>query len=220
MTIELRYSKDQRSAPVLDSGHITGLASVFGKLSRDLGGFVERVDNRAFSASQADGWPDVVARYNHDDRYLLGSTKSGTLQLSTNSDGLFYDVLAPSTRGDVLELVQRGDVTASSFAFVLNDDGDDWQLSTFGVPLRTLTSVSLRDIAPVVSPAYVDTSAAAVDSLAKRFSASHDEVRSLWDRREIKQLFKLADKPITLVDQVAWRYRALEAKKTSPVEYF
>ena len=44
-----------------DSAHITGYGSVFNKLSRKLGGFVERVNDRAFGASQGAGWPGVVA---------------------------------------------------------------------------------------------------------------------------------------------------------------
>ena len=58
---------------------IGGLAAVFNRPSHNLGTFVERVAPSFFNKSRADGWPGVIARYNHDDNYLLGATRSGTL---------------------------------------------------------------------------------------------------------------------------------------------
>ena len=48
--------------------------------------------------SRADGWPGVVCRYNHDDEFLLGTTRSGTLRLSIDETGLNYDVNVPECR--------------------------------------------------------------------------------------------------------------------------
>jgi HK97 family phage prohead protease len=189
-----------------DSRHIVGHAAVFGKLSRKLGGFVEKVDSRAFNESAAAGWKDVVCRFNHNDDFLLGTIQGGTLQLQTDSEGLFYDVVPPTFRKDIIELMERGDVTSSSFAFRTIDD--DWGLSDFNYPLRTLLTADLVDVAPVTTPAYPDATSAvrstngAIDSLARKFSADPVEIRNLLDAGNGAKLFKLTA-----------RYNSLAAKQ-------
>jgi HK97 family phage prohead protease len=204
---ERRYYKTLLEARALDAdgkpSHIIGYASSFGNLSRKLGGdFVERVMPTAFEAAQSEGWPDVVCRYNHKDDYLLGTTLGGTLQLMTDAVGLKYDVLVPEHRSDVMELVARGDVQYSSFAFRCIED--DWQESSFGYPMRSLHSLELIDVAPVQNPAYFDTTAkvgrsmdeleGAIRSLARFKSADPDEIRSMMEDGNLKKLFKKSKK--------------------------
>lgn len=163
---------------------IYGYAAAFGKLSRKLGGFVEQVDPVAFNEAKTAGWPEVVCRYNHRDDQLLGTTHARTLRLATDSTGLVYEVEPPKSRADVLEYVQRGDVRHSSFAFRVYPGGDEWGVSEFNYPMRTLTSVQLVDVAPVLDPAYPDATAGiralngAVQSLADWVQADVEEVRS------------------------------------------
>lgn len=183
--VEVRQAKDRR--------RIGGYAAVFNRLSQNLGGFVERVDAGAFNKSRGDGWPDVIARYNHDDNMLLGTTAAGTLGVQIDNTGLLYDVDPPQSRTDILELVERGDVRRSSFAFRVMADGDDWDLSDQGFPRRTLTSVQLVDVAPVNMPAYADTSAG-LRSLAEKMEADLDEVRSLAQANELRRFFVRTDR--------------------------
>jgi HK97 family phage prohead protease len=176
---------------------IGGYASVFNKQSRNLGGFVEVVNPTAFNKSRGDGWPDVVARFNHEDNMLLGTTGARTLQLSIDDWGLSYLVTPPQSRKDILELVERGDVSKSSFAFRAVED--DWSLTDQNFPLRTLIAVQLVDIAPVVSPAYADTdagvrTAAALRSLAEHLHASLEEVQKLAAENELRRFFVRTDK--------------------------
>jgi HK97 family phage prohead protease len=182
-------------------GHqrIGGYAAVFNRSSRNLGGFTEVVDPVAFNQSRGDNWPGVMARYNHTQ--LIGTTAAGTLQLRTDQYGLLYEVEPPRSLGHVLELVQRGDVTKSSFAF--RTISDDWQYED-GLPKRTLLGVHLVDVAPVDDPAYLDTSVGmrgmpategALRSLAERMSADLDEVRSLAAQNELRRFFVRTDKP-------------------------
>src|SRR5262245_15894758 len=49
-----------------DRPKIGGYAIVWNRLSQNLGGWVERTDPAATNKSRGDGWPDVLARYNHD----------------------------------------------------------------------------------------------------------------------------------------------------------
>jgi HK97 family phage prohead protease len=104
-----------------------------------------------------------MARAHHDTTQLLGTTAAGTLRLSTDSRGLWYEVDIPNTTAgrDVLALVERGDMSKSSFAFFTPKDGDNWSHTESGVVLRELVSVELVDVAPVAVPAYEATSVSA-----------------------------------------------------------
>lgn len=176
--------------------HIYGYAAAFNKLSRKLGGFVEQVSATAFNESRASGWPEVVCRYNHADDQLLGTTWARTLSLATDETGLAYDVIPPQARADVLEYVQRGDIKHSSFAFRVFPGGDEWGVSDFNYPMRTLLSVELVDVAPVLDPAYRDTSSAAravdgaVRSLADWVQGDPEEVRSRLTEGRAMEFFK------------------------------
>lgn len=189
--VELRDADDRRS--------IAGYGAVFNRLSRNLGGFVETVGTGAFNESRADGWPNVVARYNHDTNMLLGTVAGRTLELRVDDVGLWYDVTPPSARGDVHELVQRGDVRHSSFAFRVPRGGDDWSTTDQGYPQRTLLAVQLVDVAPVLDPAYPDATAqaralaAAFESLADHLDVPEDEVRSRAAADELRKFFVRTD---------------------------
>lgn len=196
MTIELerRYTPGvvEVRAAAADKRTAGGYAAKFNKLSRNLGGFQEQIDRGAFNRSRGNNWPEVIARYNHDDNMMLGTTSARTLRLDLDDEGLIYEVDVPHSRGDVFELIQRGDVTKSSFAFRLQPEGDEWGLTEDNFPLRTLRSVTLVDVAPVNTPAYIDTSTG-LRSLAEHMHADPDEVRSLAKAGELVRLFKRSD---------------------------
>lgn len=175
--VELRAGK-QRT--------ISGYAAVFNRQSSNLGGWVEVIDPRAFNKTRGDGWPDVIARYNHDDNMLLGTVAGGTLRLSIDDTGLLYDVDPPAARADILELVERGDVRKSSFAFRTIED--EWDTTDQGFPMRRLLAAQLVDVAPVNIPAYPDTTAG-LRSLARHVGADVEEVRKLVERDELRKLF-------------------------------
>jgi HK97 family phage prohead protease len=204
-----------------DAMRIGGYAAVFNRLSQNLGGFVERVAPTFFNKSKGDGWPDVMARYNHDDNMLLGTTGGNTLHLRIDETGLDYEVELPKARADLGELVQRGDVRKSSFAFRLmptpdGEAGDSWDVTDTGYPMRTLRSGQLVDVAPVNSPAYLDSSAG-LRSLAEKFEADVEEVRKLADADELRRFFVRTDRPLlaakklTVVDARAMIAKRLEA---------
>ncbi|MFD6178103.1 MULTISPECIES: HK97 family phage prohead protease [unclassified Isoptericola] len=214
-------------AAAADKRTIGGYAAKFDTTSRNLGGFVETIATRAFNKSRGDGWPGVIARYNHDDNMVLGTTGGGTLRLGVDDIGLTYEADLPSARADVHELIQRGDVRQSSFAFVVHED--EWGETDQNFPIRRLLSVRLLDVAPVNSPAYEDTSvgvrsladeqrsvggalvgpAAAFESLARAKDASVDEVRALAAEGELRKFFRRTDEAppaFTVRDALkAWR---------------
>lgn len=175
---------------------IYGYAACFNKLSRKLGGFVEQVERSAFNTSKSENWPDVVCRYNHKDDWLLGTTHARTLRLALDETGLVYEVQPPNSRSDVLEYVQRGDVRHSSFAFRVYPGGDEWGLSEFNYPMRTLLDIQLVDVAPVLDPAYPDATSharamnGAVESLAMWVQGEPEEVRSMLAAGRGMEFFK------------------------------
>jgi HK97 family phage prohead protease len=184
--VEVRASDSEKRT-------IGGYAAKFNKPSQNLGGFVEFIAPSAFNRSRGNSWPDVLARYNHDDNMLLGTTGAGTLRLGVDNVGLTYEADLPRSRADVYELIQRRDVQKSSFAFrVIGNDGDEWGLSDQNFPQRTLLSVDLMDVAPVNMPAYPDTTSA-VRSLARHKDADEEEVRKLAREGELRKFFIRTD---------------------------
>lgn len=157
-----------------DVGTLFGYASVYSRYSQNLGGFVEQVLPGAFAKSLGDKVA-VIARYNHDDNYLLGTTEAETLRLKDDDTGLGYEVELPDTSSgrDVAFLSKRGDLRYSSFAFYTLED--EWDVTEQGFPLRNLKAVQLVDVAPVNTPAYLDTSSG-VRSLASRLEVEVDVV--------------------------------------------
>jgi len=128
---------------------------------------------------------------NHSDDMLLGTTKARTLRLAIDSRGLFYEVDLPESRADTLELVVRGDITSSSFAF--QSWSDDWGIGADGMPLRTLLSVRLIDVAPLSgAPAYEDATVG-LRSLARYMDAPIADVIDLSNRHELRKLFTRSD---------------------------
>lgn len=144
-----------------------GYAAVFNKLSQNLGGFVEQVAPGAFAKTIKE--QDVRALFNHDENQVLGRNLPGTLRLEEDGTGLGYEVDLPDTTigRDVAKLLERQDVSGSSFGFRVIED--EWGETEAGFPLRTLRQVSLRDVGPVTFPAYTD-STSALRSLAEKRS--------------------------------------------------
>ena len=154
-TVEVRESAEGGSI-------IRGIAAVFDSLSENLGGFREIISNKAFDEANMD---DVRGLFNHDTNYILGRTASKTVRLEITKRGLEYEIDLPNTqtiRDLVLEPIKRGDVSQSSFGFIVARGGDTWDEDDEGVLIRTITGFrELFDVSPVVFPAYRDTTVAA-----------------------------------------------------------
>lgn len=152
--LEIRATADDAGKRV-----ITGYGAVFNQRSEVLfdywaGSFREIIDPQAFDGADMS---DVRALRDHLPNQILGRTKSGTLTLETDANGLFYRVNLPDATyaNDLWESMQRGDVDESSFAFIV--EKDTWGSDSDGIPLRTITKISrVFDISPVTYPAYPD----------------------------------------------------------------
>jgi HK97 family phage prohead protease len=139
---------------------IKGHAAVFNSLSEDLGGFREKLLPGAFRNVLRD---DVRALINHDSNLVLGRSISGTLTMSEDERGLYVEIVPPATQAarDLMELMQRGDVTQMSFAFSIRGEDQKWTENADGSYLRTISQVArLHDVSVVTYPAYPETDAA------------------------------------------------------------
>lgn len=152
-SMETRSENDKRK--------IVGYGSRFNELSEVLYFFREKIAPGAFK--DALGKSDVRALINHDPNYVLGRTKSGTLNLVEDEVGLRYEIDAPETSfaKDLLVSIDRGDITQSSFAFTVGQDNESWDESG-DIPIRTIHKFDeLFDVSPVTYPAYESTSVGA-----------------------------------------------------------
>jgi uncharacterized protein len=109
---------------------------------------------------------DVRALWNHNTQYVLGRSKSGTLEIREDDKGLYGVVRLPKTQyaQDLHELISRGDVDQCSFGF--NILAEDLEELASGAYRWRLNEVELHEISVVTFPAYENTS---VQARAKQF---------------------------------------------------
>tara|TARA_R100000005_G_scaffold75323_1_gene42506 strand:- start:4996 stop:5508 length:513 start_codon:yes stop_codon:yes gene_type:complete len=135
---------------------LTGYAAVFNSRSVDLGGFREVIAPGAFARTISDGHP-VFAVHHHNMANILGSSRSQTLKLYEDGQGLHFELYLPdsSLGNDIHTLVKRGDLTSMSFSFAVNGaSGEQWRETGSGEIERTLKDVNLFEISTVALPAY------------------------------------------------------------------
>lgn len=143
-----------------DSRTVEGYALVFNSESNDLGGFTEVIDRNALQGVLEKS--DVLCLLNHnEDKGVLArwNKGNGSLTLEVDATGLKYRFESPKTAlgEELLEGLRRGDITTSSFAFVV--DTDNWEKRSDGSYLRTIKSIKeLFDVSPVYKAAYNATS--------------------------------------------------------------
>lgn len=179
---------------------LEGTAVSYDCLSQELsdfrGSFRERIMPGAFTRSLKEG-ADVKCLFNHDQNFLLGRTKSGTLQLQDTPKGLRFRCQLDqnnSTHRDVYASVKRRDLSSCSFAFRPTQDGETYDEVTQNgkrFKRRTVTDADLFDCSIVVDPAYNAPGATSVD--ARNMDAAIDAAnRAAAERigREIEADFQ------------------------------
>lgn len=139
---------------------IEGYAIVFNELSEDLGGFREMILPEAVNEELINK-SDIYYLYNHNnDSIPLARCNHGvgSLELSIDSKGLKYRFNCINS--EFYELVKRGDLDKSSFAFSLPKDGSGeiWEKSSEYNYIRKITKIEqLYDCSAVLVPAYSAT---------------------------------------------------------------
>lgn len=160
----------------VEGNRLAGYAAVYGQDSREIveGGksFVERIAPGAFNETLRSG-ADVKLYYNHDSSMPLARTKSGTLVLKSDRQGLAFDATLPETTlgRDVRTLIERGDLTGEmSFGFYVEDESWNRTRSERLVKRARLVEVSIvQDAAyPQTSSSLRHVDAAAIDAARAR----------------------------------------------------
>lgn len=154
---QIEFREDEQSGR-----KVAGYAAIFNSRSEDMG-FIEIIEPGAFRDAIQNS--DVRALFNHDPNQVLARTASGTLKIEEDEKGLRYEFDLPDTTyaRDLAEMMRRGDVNQSSFAFTVSDQEWIAEESSDGKKkyTRKIKKVKrLYDVSPVTYPAYPDTEVA------------------------------------------------------------
>lgn len=106
---------------------------------------------------------DIRALFNHDPNLVLARTSSGTLKVGVDKDGLWYRYTTPdrSFAKDVQDMIAKGDVSQSSFAFRTKSQEWTYAQQPGEIDKRRITKFEvIYDVSPVTYPAYADTTVA------------------------------------------------------------
>lgn len=154
---------------------ISGYFSVFNSESRDLGGFTEVIEPGAFDSSLRSG-NDIKALAFHDYNKVLGRMKNGSMELRSDSKGLYADITLPDTQfaRDLHRQIQDGYIDQASFGFRIKKR--ELERREDGTVLQKIQDVDLREVSIVSMPAYeaTEVSARCVEDFKKEFE---DEVK-------------------------------------------
>lgn len=134
---------------------IEGYFAVFNKETELWPGAYEEIVPTAFDKTLSN---DIRALINHDTRLVLGRNKAGTLELKTDSRGLWGRIKINPNDIDAVNLyerVKRGDVDQCSFGFNILSEDTDYRED--GTVKWRITEVDLHEVSVVTFPAYEDT---------------------------------------------------------------
>lgn len=156
------------AAPKLDGRTIEGFAAVFDQESRlnfdpqTKSFFIEVIERGAITDELLQAC-DIKALLEHDKKKMLARSRAGiggSLSLMVNDYGLGYKFSAPNTpEGDyAVEMISRGDLFGSSFAYSTNDKKNVTYKKVDGLLYRIVHKIDrISDISIVSDPAYFGT---------------------------------------------------------------
>lgn len=134
---------------------VQGHASVFNRLA-PIGRGYEEIVPHAFNEVLRRN-EDVRFLLNHNPDNLLGRTRSGTLRLGTDENGLVVDDDLPETTlgHDVRILIRRRDLTGFSFGYVPDTQSDTYRVAPDGRQITTRNNIiRMVDASLATYPAY------------------------------------------------------------------
>ena len=138
---------------------IEGYFAVFNSNYEIWEGASESIAPGAFDSSLSG---DIRALTNHNTTLVLGRTKANTLELKSDSHGLWGRVKINPKDSDAVntyERVKRGDVDQCSIGFIIRKEETDF--SSSGDIHWTITDVDLYEVSVCTFPAYEETGVSA-----------------------------------------------------------
>lgn len=181
-------------------------------------GFVEIIHRGAITEETIKA-SDVFALLNHNENTVLARCKRGvgSLTLTVDNDGVYYEFEAPATaNGDeLLEHIKRGEISQSSFAFsVADEDGaEKWTKREDGIIVREINKIArLYDISPVYQPAYETT------TCSKRALEKVTELKDMEDNKELHNDADLQEIELlkAIIDEQEQKIKELQEAQTEP----
>lgn len=180
-----------------ESRTIEGYAIVFGQESEVL---FDKVKKRRFIEVIQPGAvtqellqrSDVKALLEHNAQRMLARSYNGkgTLTLTVDSHGVKYRFDAPATPdGDYsVEMVKRGDLFGSSFAYATSEKNVRYEKRSDGMLMRYVDKIEwIGDVSIVSDPAYMGTDVS-VRSLEYFFTEDNEDYK-----KEVEELRKLSN---------------------------
>lgn len=162
LKVEIR-AKEEESQKYLDAYFIK-----YNEETELWPGFFEEVAPEAVVNSLRNN--DIVCLFNHIDGVVLGRTSNNTLELNSDSTGLFGTVEINENDAEAMNIysrVKRGDITACSFGFQpIEEEFEDRGDGTFKT---TIKDMNLIEVSIVTFPAYPSTEASARKKDINRF---------------------------------------------------
>ncbi len=154
-TRSLQAELKTRAEPDGQDMYIEGYFAVFNRQTELWPGAYEEVAPGAFDETLGN---DIRALINHDTTLVLGRNKAGTLELKTDSYGLWGQVKINPNDTDAVNLyerVKRGDVDQCSFGFNILKEETDWRND--GTVKWTIQEIDLHEVSVCTFPAYEET---------------------------------------------------------------
>ena len=182
-------------------------------------GFVEIIKRGAIT-EETIKTSDVFALLNHNENTVLARSNHGvgSLTLTVDNDGVYYEFEAPATaNGDeLLEHIKRGEISQSSFAFtVSNEDGaETWTKRSDGVIVRQINKISrLYDISPVYQPAYTETTCSrrALEKISE-LNKDMEDNKDLHNEQDLQEIELLK----AIIDEQEQKIKELQEAQTEP----
>lgn len=162
---------------------IEGYFAVFGENYELWPGATESIAPDAFDGTLAG---DIRALIDHETSMVLGRTKAGTLELRTDSHGLWGKVTINENDTDAMNLyerVKRGDVDQCSFGFDIENEDIDY--SDDGSVHWTIRKVRLYEVSVCTFPAYESTS---VSARKRDYATIQARETQAWKEKQIRRL--------------------------------
>lgn len=141
-----------------------GYAAVYNRTARISakdGDFDEQILPGAFRSVAEGNYPRLM--FEHGRHPLIGTMPLGKITGAREDDtGLWIEARLTDNWliSPVRDAIAAGALDGMSFRFTVNgDDGEDWATRSGDVPLRSLISLNVPELGPVVFPAYEPTTA-------------------------------------------------------------
>lgn len=165
--------------------YLEGYFAVFNRETELWPGAYEEIDPMAFNNTLGN---DIRCLINHDTTLVLGRNKANTLELKTDSHGLWGRVKINPNDTDAVNLyerVKRGDVDQCSFGFNIISEETDYRED--GTIKWTIKEVDLHEVSVCTFPAYKDTS---ISARKKDFEDIKKRKTEAWKKRMKERIGK------------------------------